>query len=86
MVKTKVTAKDAKKVEQIAKTGRAIKLARGEVQRKEKIEDIRNYSKETISFTKERVLKQAKKLGLFKHNKAYKQYEIIVSSAEYKNL
>lgn len=42
--------------------------------------------KEEKKSSKEKLLKEAKDLGLFQYNKMYKQYEIIIPANEYEKI
>ncbi len=52
----------------------------------EKSADVKKEIKEAVLFDKDKILKQAKEAGLFKHNKMYGKWEIIISAEEYEKI
>ena len=66
----------------MAKRGRPKKIIKLE----EEIKTVITKQKEEKKSNKEKILQQAKNLGLFSYNKMYKQYEIIILVNEYEKI
>jgi len=65
------------------------KIKKPKTKLKEKFKEVKvqeRVEKALESYDKDKVLRNAKVLKLFKHNKKYRQYEIIISLEEYEKI
>ena len=85
MAKTKATRRVSKAQVEARVAKRARRLAQRTTEKKEVKEEVKQIiTRKFIS--PEALLKEAKRLGLFKHNRKFKQYEIIIPVHEYREL
>jgi len=86
MVKAKTTTRKVSKVQaEVKAVKKARRLAQKDTGEKEVKEEVKPIIMRRF-ISPEKLLKEAKRLGLFKHNKKYRQYEIIVPVHEYREL